>query len=74
MERWSGREGDLATVLDSERAAYWDADRAGDCDTAVVWASEAVDLIKSVESAAILVARISAEAEAQLRRGADLVR
>lgn len=74
MERWSGREGDLATVLDSERTAYWDADRAGDCDTAVVWASEAIDLIKSVESAAILVARISAEAEAQLRRGADLVR
>lgn len=74
MERWSGREGELAIAPDSERAAYWDAVRDGDCDTAVVWASEAVDLINSVESAASVVARISAEAEAQLHRGAGLVR
>jgi hypothetical protein len=39
-----------------------------------VWAGEAVDLIKGIESAAALVERISAEAEAQLRIGAKLVR
>lgn len=50
------------------------AARGGNYDTAVVWAGEAVDLIKSVEGAAALVARISADAEAQLRTGARLAR
>lgn len=74
MERWHDRESDLAAVLETERAAYQVAARDGDYDTAVVWAGEGVDLIKSVESAAALVARISAEAEAQLRVGAKLAR
>ena len=74
MERWHGREGALKAALETERAAYQAATREGDFDTAVVWAGEAVDLIESVESAAALVARISAEAEAQLRAGAGLAR
>ncbi len=74
MERWDGREGALKAALETERAAYQAAAREGDFDTAVVWAGEVVDLIKSVESAAALVARISAEAEAQLRAGVGLVR
>jgi nitronate monooxygenase len=74
MERWDGRERDLATALETERAAYQVAARDGDFDTALVWAGEAVDLIKTVEGAAVLVARISAEAETQLRTGAELVR
>ncbi len=74
MERWHGREGALKAALETERAAYQAAAREGDFDTAVVWAGEAVDLIKSVDSAAELVARISAEAEAQLRAGAGLAR
>jgi nitronate monooxygenase len=74
MERWHGRESDLAAALETERAAYQVAARDGDYDTAVVWAGEGVDLIKSVEGAAALVARISAEAEAQLRIGAKLAR
>ena len=74
VERWDGRQGDLAVALDVETPAYWDADRAGDCDTAVVWASEAIDLIDSVENAATLVERISADAEAMLAAGARLVR
>ena len=40
----------------------------------MIWAGEAVDLIQSVEDAAALVARISAEAEAQLHIGASLAR
>jgi nitronate monooxygenase len=74
MERWDGRERDLATALETERAAYQVAAHDGDFDTALVWAGEAVELIKTVEGAAALVARISAEAETQLRTGADLVR
>jgi nitronate monooxygenase len=72
MERWDGREGDLAVALEVERAAYHKAARQGDYDTAVVWAGEAVDLIKQVEGAAALVARIGAEAASQLRLGAKL--
>ena len=74
MERWDGRESDLTEALETERAGYQTAARDGDYDTAVVWAGEVVDLIKSVESASALVARISAEAEAQLRAGAKLAR
>jgi nitronate monooxygenase len=74
MERWHGREGELAAALEPERAAYQVAAHDGDYDTAVVWAGEGVDLIKSVEGAAALVARISAEAEARLRIGAKLAR
>jgi len=73
MERWDGRECDLMTVLETERATYQVATCESNFDTAVVWAGEVVDLIKSVDSAAALVARISAEAEAQLHLGAKLV-
>jgi len=74
MDRWDGRESNLEVALEAERAAYQAAAGEGDCDTAVVWAGEAVDLIKSVEGAAALVERISAEAEAQLYIGAKLAR
>jgi len=73
MERWYGREDRLANVIETERAGYRAAALDGDFDTAVVWAGEAVDLIKSVESASALVERISAEAEAQLLAGAKRV-
>lgn len=74
MKRWDGRENELAEAVESERAGYQGAARDGDYDTAVVWAGEVVDLIKSVESATALVARISAEAEAQLRFCSKLIR
>jgi nitronate monooxygenase len=74
LERWNGRESDLVAALTTERASYQAAVSEGNCDTAVVWAGEAVDLIKGVESAATLVVRISAEAEARLQAGAKLTR
>jgi nitronate monooxygenase len=55
-----------------ESVAYADAARDGNFETAVVWAGEAVDLIKDVERAATLVARISAEACVQLGMGARM--
>jgi nitronate monooxygenase len=74
MERWDGRESELERSLEAERPAFQNSTREGDYETAMVWAGEAVDLITSVESASALVARISAEAEAQLRLGGKLVR
>lgn len=74
LERWDGRESQLASVLETERVGYQSAARAGDCDTAVVWAGEAVDLIDGVERAAVLVGSIAAEAEAQLCRGEGMLR
>ena len=67
MERWHGRESELVSAFEAEHATYQAAARAGDLETAVVWAGEAVDLIKSVESAGALVEQISAQAETQLR-------
>jgi nitronate monooxygenase len=73
FERWHGREADLADSVEPERAAYWRAYERGDCDTVVVWASEAIELIDSVDPAADLVHRLGMQAQAQLRRGAALV-
>jgi nitronate monooxygenase len=74
MDRWDSRETELEVASEAERAAYQAAAAKGDCDTAVVWAGEAIDLIKGVEGAAALVARISADAEAQLHSGTKLAR
>ena len=72
LERWNGREEDLAAALDAEIPAFQTAVREGDVDTAMVWASEAVDLISDLAPAAELVASIGAEAEARLRYGGEL--
>jgi nitronate monooxygenase len=74
MERWEGRDSALADALASETPEYEAAVRAGDYDSAVVWAGEVADLIHSIESATDLVGRISAEAEAQLQSGAMRIR
>ncbi len=74
MQRWHGREGELQAAIEGERQAYGAAARDGDCDTAVVWAGEAVDLIDRVEGAAALVATIGADAERRLRDGAGILR
>jgi len=74
MDSWADREGDLIVALVTERDRYRAAVRQADYDTSVIWAGEAIDLIKSVEGAATLVAQISAEAEAQLDRAAKLIK
>lgn len=72
FERWHGREAELARATEREIAEYQAAAQAGDFDTAVVWASEAIDLIHDVPSAAEIIARIVAEAQARLHAGARL--
>jgi nitronate monooxygenase len=74
MDRWDGREGELAVALETEGTAYQASTREGDYDMAMVWASEGVDLIKSVESAGRLVVEISVDAQARLQVGAKLLR
>ncbi len=74
MARWVGDESGLAADIEVQRAAFKAAAEEGDFETAMVWAGEAVDLIHSVESAATLVAQISAQAESQLQIGARCVR
>ena len=66
-QRWTGKEGELDAALERERGAYFAAAQAGDCETAVVWAGEGVDLIDRIEPAGALVRRISAHAQARLR-------
>ena len=68
VERWHGREADLAHALATEAPSYGAAAQQADLDTAVVWAGEAVDLIKTVERAATLVVQIGAEASQLLNR------
>ena len=74
MERWHGRESELEGDLATATRGYDEAARAGNYNEAVVWASEAIDLIDRVEPAAALVERISADAEAQLKAAAGLLR
>jgi nitronate monooxygenase len=74
MERWDGREDDLAAALDEEIPAFQAAVRDGDTDTAVVWAGEGIDLISDVAPAGELVRRIGAETVARLRHASELLR
>ena len=71
--RWHGREADLGAALEAERARYAAAAAAGDVDTAVVFAGEAIDLIDAVEPARAILARMVQQAQACLRRGASLL-
>ena len=74
LDRWDEHQSDLAASLKTEGAAYQTAVRDGDYETAVVWAGEAVDLIRSIESAAKLVERIGAEAQLRLQEVINSVR
>lgn len=73
FERWHGREAELDGATDAH-AAFRAATERGDYETAMVWAGEAIDLIRSVEGARALVERIGTEAAAALRRAAALAR
>jgi nitronate monooxygenase len=71
--RWHGREQALENALASEAAAYQDAVRRADYETAVVWAGEAVDLIRGVERAESIVVSIGAEAQRVLASANRLI-
>lgn len=73
MQRWEGREGELADNVSTEGPAFWAAATDADYDVAMVWAGEAVDLIDSVPSAAEVIESISAQAEHRLRSASGLL-
>ena len=72
MARWHGHDRELADARPGQAAAFHAALRAEDFDTAMVWAGEAVDLIRAVQPAATLVSDIGAQAEECLARAAGL--
>jgi nitronate monooxygenase len=67
LERWRDREDELAAD-DDAKAAYQDGVARGDLPPLPVWASEAVDLINDLPSAADLVGALAAQAEDALAR------
>ena len=69
-EAWHGREAALKADA-AAKAQYNEAFDGQDLDTAVVWASEGIDLIQEIEPAGAIVPRIVAEAEAALARRFD---
>jgi nitronate monooxygenase len=71
-ESWHGREAELQRRLAAERERYAAAAEAGDVSRAVVWASEAIDLVRDLPPAAELVHRMVREAGAALERGRAL--
>jgi nitronate monooxygenase len=62
LERWRGREDELAADADAPRA-YQEAVARGDLPPVPVWASEAIDLITDLRPAAELVGALAAQAE-----------
>ena len=67
LERWRGREDELATS--AQARADYDADVArGVIPPVPVWAGEAIDLITDLPPAAALVAALAAQAEVALAR------
>ena len=67
VERWRGREEELAVDDDAKRE-YRQGVESGALPREPVWASEAIDLITDVRPAADLVADLAAEAAAALAR------
>jgi nitronate monooxygenase len=62
LDEWRGREDELAADADAKRA-YQDGVARGDLPPVPVWASEAIDLINDLPSAADLVGALAAQAE-----------
>ncbi|GGV85695.1 2-nitropropane dioxygenase [Streptomyces gelaticus] len=67
LDRWRGREAELAADLEARRA-YQDDVARGEVPPLPVWAGEGIDLVDDLPSAAGLVAALAAQAEDALTR------
>lgn len=67
LDGWRGREGELAAALHVQRA-YQDAVARGEIPALPQWASEGIDLINDLPSAADLVGTLAVQAEDALAR------
>jgi nitronate monooxygenase len=72
--RWIGREGELRAAVEVEGPRYDTALAEGDASVAMAIVGEGVGLIRSIEPAASIIARVVTQAEVLLKRGAGLVR
>lgn len=70
-DRWHGREELLEQNIAVEGPRYRQAFAEGDPDNTGVWFGEAAGLINAVEPAAVIVARMAAEAAMHLTRHGD---
>lgn len=68
-QRWHGREDELEAAIKVEGPNYRKAFAEGDPDNTGVWFGEAAGVIREIEGAGTIVARIASEAEALLQRG-----
>jgi nitronate monooxygenase len=69
IEKWHGREVELAEMQETELAKVEAAYEAGDYETANVTVGESIGLVRDLPPAGELVRRISAEATARLSLG-----
>jgi nitronate monooxygenase len=67
LDQWRGREDELAADPDARRE-YQESRARGELPPLPVWASEAIDLINDLPSAADLVATLAAQAQDALAR------
>ena len=67
---WHGREQQLQAATTEERDRYAKARNAGDYSRAAIFASEAVDLVRDVAPAGVILQRLIDEAMAALNRAA----
>ncbi len=67
LDRWRGREGELAADADAKQA-YQDGVARGELPEEPVWAGEGVDLIDDLPPASDLVGALAAQAEEALAR------
>ncbi|MEQ1615481.1 MAG: nitronate monooxygenase [Hyphomicrobiaceae bacterium] len=72
IQNWQGREDDLRSAGEDERARYAAAVAGGDASMAATIVGEAVGLIDSVEPASVIVERMVAEASRLLQRGTHI--
>lgn len=73
IARWHGREDELMKVADEEAAKYRAAWAAGDPHGSNTFVGEVAGLIKTIEPAADIIARIVSDAEAQISALADMM-
>jgi len=73
VEQWHGAETALAAAREGEMRRYRDAVTRADFSIACVFGGEAMAMIDKVEPAAEIIARMVADAEAALARGARLM-
>jgi nitronate monooxygenase len=66
--RWHGREAELRGALPEQATSYAAAAAGGDLSTAVVWGGEGLDLVRDIQPAEQILARIMREADETRRR------